>query len=165
MVPHRQISGLRWSSTEKWWDVTCMVGSTGLNPVAMVQFWCLFFFGNRWEGERKEEREGRKEGRGRKNKRNKVRKKERKETREVEEAHWSHCLPAFLPASVADNYEPSWRKGTRGEGERCREHTFKAGTGLLLLCVLPSVPLLSWVLHSMLRKSSSIKSCLWLHQN
>lgn len=59
--------------------------------------------------------------------------------------------------------QPEERKweGKEKEGEIVPSR----GSGLLLLCVLPSVPLILWVLHSTLRKSSSIKSCPWPHQN
>lgn len=60
---------------------------------------------------------------------------------------------------IMNQSEERKQEGQEGEAVPSRS------TGLLLLCVLPSVPLIPWVLHSTPRKSSSIKSCPWPHQN
>lgn len=140
-----------------------MLGSVGLNPVAVVGFWCSLCFGKRRKGGR-QERKGKKE---RKNKINKVRKKERKETSEMSEAHSSEaglCLLSFLPTSVVDDPEPAGRKETKRERRKRGTPYLQGLWGCCCVCTtLSATDALSTSLHT--EKKQQHQKLPWPRQN
>lgn len=65
------------------------------------------------------------------------------------------CQPPFLPVSLVEDHEPARRKGTRTEGERGGDHTFK----MYRVSAVASTTFNATDTQSTLRKSNTIKSC------